>query len=178
MDEQHVVKRGLKHVVWNAFVEYLAVLAYFAPLFSVFAWHRRLILAQQGVPVSDYWVPLVEAAVLAKVVIVVDMLRLAHRLESKPLIFPTLYKTFVFSVAILGFGVLEHLVRGLLHHEGIRGDLDDLTSGGTYELLARCMVKLVALVPFFAFREVARIMGRGKLAAAFLRHSPSAALGA
>ena len=54
-----------------------------------FLWYRRLILAEYHVSYTHYWFPLIEAAVLAKVIMVGDILGLGRGLEHKPLILPT-----------------------------------------------------------------------------------------
>ena len=38
---------------------------------------------------------------------------------------------------------------------------------GKYELLARCLVTFVAFFPFFAFKELERVLGEGKIRTCF-----------
>jgi hypothetical protein len=40
---------------------------------------------------------------------------------------------------------------------------------GKDELLARCMIMFVAFIPFFAFEELERVLGEGKLSKLFFR---------
>jgi hypothetical protein len=114
-------------------------------------------------------VPLVEAAALAKVITVGDILRLNRGLKHKPLILPTLLRTVVFSVWVGSFRFLEETVRELLHGKGLMGGFEALASKGRYELLAGCLVMFVAFIPFFAFRELGRVLGEGKIRALFFR---------
>ena len=58
--------------------------------------------------VIEYWIDFV----LAKVIMVGDILRLGRGLEQKPLIVPTLHRTVVFSVWVGLFSVLEATVPG------------------------------------------------------------------
>jgi hypothetical protein len=128
-----------------------------------------LILAEYHVQYTNYWFPLIEAAVLAKVIMVGDLLRLGRGLEDKPLILPTLYRTVVFSVWVGLFNLLEATVRGLLHRQGLLGGFEAIASKGQYELLAGCVVTFVAFIPFFAFKEAERVLGEGTLLALFWR---------
>jgi hypothetical protein len=89
----------------------------------VFTWYLRFILDEFQISYLNYWVPPVEAAVLAKVIMVGDILRLARGVENKPSIFPTLYKAVMFSVWVGVFSVLEHTVGGVNHGKGLTGGL-------------------------------------------------------
>jgi hypothetical protein len=134
-----------------------------------FIWYRRLILDEYQVGYTHYWFPVMEAAVLAKVIMVGDLLRLGRGLEDKPLIVPTLYRTVVFSVWVGVFSLLEATVRGLLRGQGLMGGFEEIVSKGRYELLAWCVVTLVAFIPFFAFKELGRVLGESRLRALFWR---------
>jgi hypothetical protein len=169
MNETTLEHRDLKSRVVEEMRNYLVIFAYLAIFFAVFAWHRRLILQEEHQPITDFWVPVIEAAVLAKVILIFDLFGLGRGLEGKPLIVPTLFKTMVFGLGIAVFGLLEHTVEGLFHGEGIEGGVKDFEALGRYELLSRVLVKSFALVPFFACREVGRVLGKGRLAALFWR---------
>lgn len=67
------------------------------------------------------------------------------------------------------FHVLEYMVGGLLRGKGLIGGIEEITSRGKYELLARCMVVFFAFIPFFAFRELGRVLGEGKLRKLFFQ---------
>src|SRR5262245_55174788 len=148
-------------------VEYYLNFMYLAFFLVAFTWYRRLILAEYDIQFLEYWVPLIEAAVLAKVIIVGDLLGLGRGLENKPLIWPTFYRTVMFSVWVGVFSVLEETVRGLLHGQGLMGGVAELASKGRYELLAKCLVIFCAFIPIFAFKELERVLGEGKLRGLF-----------
>ena len=154
---------GWKRKVVDEMVEYYLNFVYLAFFLVAFAWYRRLILAEYDILYLNYWVPLVEAAVLAKVIMVGDMLRFGRGLERKPLLFPTLFRTVLFSVYVGVFSVLERTARGLLHGKGLTAGLADLASKGRNELLAECVVIFCAFVPFFAFKELEGVLGKDKL---------------
>ena len=166
---------GWKRKVVDEMVEYYFNFVYLAFFLVAFAWYRRLILAEYDILYLSYWVPLVEAAILAKVIMVGDLLRFGRGLERKPLLLPTLFRTVLFSVYVGVFSVLERTVRGLLHGEGLRGGLADLASKGRNELLAECVIIFCAFVPFFAFKELEGVLGADKLRDLFWRRGAPAA---
>ena len=160
-----------KPKIVHEMVEYFFNFVYLAFFLVAFTWYRRLILAEYAIPYSDYWMPLVEAAVLAKVIMVGDLMRLGQGLRRTPLLVPTLYRTVVFSALVGVFSVLEHTVSGLLHGKGLAEGLTELASKGRYELLARCVVIFGAFVPFFAFKELEGVVGQDKLRGLFWRRA-------
>ena len=85
-----------------------------AIFFGVFTTYRRLLLAHYGISYEDYGISVIRALVLGKVVLVAEALHLGRGFEEKPLIVPTLYKTFLFTVCVAVFDIAEALVRGLI----------------------------------------------------------------
>ncbi len=162
-------KAGWKQKIIHETIEYWINFIYLAVFFGMFTWYRRLILAEYQISYLHYGVGLIEAAVLAKVILLGDVLRLGRRLEEKPLIFPTLYKAVVFSIWVAVFGVLEHTISGFWHGKGLAGGFDELMSKGGDELLARCLVTFFAFIPFFAFKQLGRVLGEGKIRGLFFR---------
>jgi hypothetical protein len=157
----------------HEFRSYLIIFVYLALFFSVFAWHRRLILAEREISSSDYWLPLVEAAVLGKVVLILNLFRFGRRLEHHPLIVPVLFKTLIFGIGIALFALGERTVGGLVHGQGWLGGVREIAGMGRDELLSRILVKATALMPFIAFQELSRVLGPNRLAMLFFRDSGS-----
>jgi len=131
-----------KKKVVHEVIEYWINFGYLAFFLVAFIWYRLLVLAEYQVQYTDYWFPLIEAAVLAKVIMIGDYLRLGRGLEQKPLILPALYRTVMFSVWVGIFSVLEETVRGLVHGKGLASGVEEIASRGWYELLSRCVVIL------------------------------------
>jgi hypothetical protein len=136
-----------------------------------FTVHRRLVLAETGVTYLHYGIALIEALIIAKVILIGRMFGFSRKFEDKPLIVPVLYKSILFGLFVLLFGVVEHLVEGWFHKLGLLGGLYDIREIGAYELGARVLMLIVAFVPFFAFWEIGRVLGMPKLAAMFFSRS-------
>ena len=98
------------------------------------------------------------------------------RQENGPLIYSTVYKSFIFTLLVAVFHVLEHAIKGLVHGEGLAGAFAALRDRGIAELLALGLVYSCALLPFFALREIRRVLGERRLADLFFRSSASAGL--
>jgi len=148
--------------------------AYLTILFSVFTSYRRLILANYDITYSNWGISFIKALVLAKVIMVGSFLHFGRRLENKPLIFLTLFRSVLFTLWVALFALVESAIRGFLHGKGLAGALDHLLSEGTHEFFAKCLVVFVAFIPFFAFKELGRVFGKGIIWGLFFRKGPVA----
>jgi len=144
------------------------LIAFYLWLFlGSFTVYRRLIIAETGVAYLHYGVALVESLVIAKVILVGRLFGFTRRFEDKPLIVPVLYKAILFGILVLAFGIVERIVEGWIHEEGLLAGLRKLGDLGTYEIGARVLMLIVAFVPFFAFWELGRVLGWHRLSAMF-----------
>jgi hypothetical protein len=162
---------GWKRKIVDEMGDYVLNFVYLAFFLVAFGWYRRLILAEYAISYVSYWVPLVEAAILAKIIMVGDLLHLGRGLQRTPLLVPTLYRTVVFSALVGVFSILEHTVRALFHGQGVTDGLAELAGKGRYELLATCVMIFGAFVPFFAFKELEGVMGKDTLRGLFWRRA-------
>ena len=169
MDDKNKAQVGWKQKLVSELIDYWIVVVYLACFFGVFTWQRRFILAEYQISYGHYWVSVLEALVLAKVILIGDMVRLGRRFDDKPLMVPTLYKAVVFSLWVGVFSVLEHTIGGLLRGQGLAGGVAELMQKSKYELLARCLITFVAFIPFFAFKELGRVLGEDKMRTLFFR---------
>ena len=137
----------------------------------LFTSYRKLFLAYHGISYEDYGISVIRALVLAKVVLVAEALHLGRGFEEKPLIVPTLYKTFLFTVCMAVVDIAEVLVRDLIGGLGPMGAVDELMTRFNYEWLSRALVVFFAFIPLFAVRELRRVLGAGVINIFFRRRS-------
>jgi len=169
MTKPNEKRRGWKEKLFLEMVAYWINVAYLTILFAVFTSYRRLILANYDISYSNWGVSLIKAMVLAKVIMVGSVFQFGRSLENKPLIFLTLIKSIVFTLWVAIFAVAESAIRGFLHGKGLAGALDHLLSEGTQEFYSKCLVVFVAFIPFFAFKELSRVFGKGIIWGLFFR---------
>ena len=144
-----------------------AIALYLALMLEALFSYRSLTLSESGITAFHYGVAVIEALVLAKVIMIGQALRLGKGLEDKPLIVSVLVKTLLFGAFVALFSMIEHVIEGLVHHDTWAVIAHQLFAGGRDEILARTLVIIVAFIPFFAFSEVDRVLGQGKLFALF-----------
>ena len=165
--ERNARVAGLKERAIEELKLFWIIALYLWVFLGSFTIYRRLIVAETGATYLHYGMALIEALIVAKVILIGRMFGFTRRFEDKPLIVPVLYKSFLFGLLVLLFGVVEHLVEGWVHKEGLVGGVHDISDIGAYELGARMLMLIVAFVPFFAFAELGRVLGAQKLSAMF-----------
>ncbi len=147
-------------------------------LFGLFLLHESIVLAQHGIAFTRYGVALVNAWILAKVMLVAEDLNIARGFEGKPLIYPVLYKSVVFGIVFLVFGVAEEILIGLWQGKAVADSIPAIGGGSPIGILSLALILSFALIPYFAFREVGRAIGESELRALFFSRRFRCVLGA
>jgi hypothetical protein len=161
--------RSLKERAMEELRMYWVIAVYLAVMLAALTWYRRLVLAESGVSYFHYWVAVIEALIFAKVILIGQALGLGRRFEGSRLIMSVLFKSLIFSTFMALFTVIEHLIEGLVHREPWGQIAAGLVRIDKTEILARTVMMIVTLIPFFAFWEVDRIMGEHRLFQLFFR---------
>jgi hypothetical protein len=153
--------------------------AYLFVTLGSFILYRRLILADAGVPYLNYGIAVIESMVIAKVILIGHALKIGTRYESRPLAVSVAYKTALFGLVVIAFGLVERIVKGLLHYHSLLEALRHVGDAGIYELLGRVLIMTICFVPMFAFWELSRTIGGERLKSLFLsaRDSETATAG-
>jgi hypothetical protein len=135
------------------------VFLYLALVFGVFALHQFVVLANNGMSYTFYGASLINAAILAKIMHVAEAFHFGERFEDKPLAYPILYKSVAFGLLLVVAYVVEKVVVGLLRGHSLAESRPELGGGTLAGLAAVAVIMCVALVPFFAFKEIRRSLG-------------------
>ncbi len=160
-------KRIEKRLV-NETKEYAVIAGYFAFFLLSLTTYRKLVLAEYDIGYYEYGWALVQAMILAKVVLLGEVVHLGNRFDHRPLVLATFWKSMAFAVLAAVLVSAEHTVSALIHHRPVAGEFQ-LSGGHGQEMIARFQLMVVAFVPFFAFRELARAIGDESLSAVLFR---------
>jgi hypothetical protein len=154
---------SLKHKAVMELKLFAVISAYLFITLSAFTIHTAMVAATHAINPAQFGYNAVEALILGKVILIGDALRIGKRFSSRPVIVATLYNALAFSIFIFIFSVLEHLVEGLIHREGLSEIVQKLVQKGTEVILARAGIMFLTFIPFFALWEVGRTMGEGRM---------------
>jgi hypothetical protein len=168
-DRLKQVNRSLKVKAVSEFKQFLVIFFYLWILFALFACHQSIVLAQHHVDYKPYGFAFVNAFVLAKVMLVAEKLNLGQKLRHRPLLFPILYKSIIFALILITFEVAEEVAVGLFKGKTIIESIPSIGGGSLIGVVTVAIIISVSLIPFFVYREVDRVIGRGKLRAILLK---------
>lgn len=169
-DEGSNKKRtGWKQKLLDEVKEYWIIVLYLAIFFGVFTNYRRLILAHYQIVYHAYMIGVIKALVLAKVVLILESLHVVRGFKDRPLIVPTLFKAFLFTVCVGLFNAIESMTGSFIHGRNLMGAVDELVSQYNYEWLAGAVVVFFAFIPFFAVRELGQVLGEGTISKLFFQ---------
>lgn len=162
-------KRTFKQRILHNFREFLAMFLYLWVLFALFTYHEAIVLARHHIDYKPFGLAFINAFVLAKVMLVAEELRVGTRFRKRAPIFPVLHKSLVFAVIFICFNVAEEILIGLWKGQTIAQSIPRIGGGSPAGVVTAALIITVALVPFFAFRELSRVMGKGVLGALLLK---------
>ncbi len=90
--------------------EILPATIFFLILFHLVSMTKNLILSEHSIPLSHSATATILALVVAKVILIADTLPTMKSFADKPLIYPTLWRTFLYSFLVAIVQYLEELV--------------------------------------------------------------------
>jgi hypothetical protein len=166
----HPKAQAIKQKTVHEFKDFVAISIYLAFFFCALATYSMVLLRKYDVSYVNYSFAIINALVVAKVLLIGDMAHLGRSSETKPLYLTVLHKSVVFTLLVVAFHFLEEVVKRIIHHEpngtvihNIRWD----------DLGAKSLIVFAVFLPLFAFRELRRVLGEDTFYALF--RSPGAA---
>lgn len=128
---------------------------------------KAAVLHGHGVSFVPWGLAVVKAVLLAKFLMLGGMMRIGRGYTDRPLIWPTLYKSFVFLVFLVVLTIIEEIVVGLFHHQSVAASLGDLFGARLQETLAGYLIMLLLLIPLAAIHVLNEALGEGTLTRMF-----------
>lgn len=157
------LKLSLRKRVWREFLKFAVIFAYLWLLLAIFDVFQSIVLAEHGLNYRAQGFAFVNALMLAKVMLLGEEARLGRRFENRALIYPIMYKSLIFSILLMSMHIAERIIMGVIDGKDIAAAIDELQEVHLRIILSSAAVIFVALIPFFAFKELARVIGEGVL---------------
>jgi hypothetical protein len=109
-DEQSKGAHSLTAKAVEEFRRFVVLFFYLWVLFAMFVLNQSIVLREEGIPFIAQGVALVNALVLAKVMLLFEAFDPGRWLRRRPLIYPILYESFLLTVLFLVVYVLEKVI--------------------------------------------------------------------
>ena len=155
----------------HEFQQFVGIFLYLAFYFCSITTYRVLLLKEFHALYFNYSFALVNAFVFAKVILIGEYAHLGRKCEAKPLLLSSVYKAFFFSLLIISFHYLGEGIKRAVHGANITGAFYEMSLD---LLLARSLLIFATFIPFFAFRELRRVLGEDTFRNLFFRSGATA----
>lgn len=150
---------------------------FFFLAFQLIAFTQALMLEQYGIQVVTFVKATVAALIVAKVVLVADLMPFINRFPEKPLIYNVVWKTTIYVVAALLVRYVEHLFDFLGEAGGLVQAHHALMEQVVWPHFWAIQIWLLVLfLMYCALRELIRTLGPESVRRIFLGGSEPAAI--
>jgi hypothetical protein len=157
---------ALKQKAVHELKQFVGISVYLAFFFCAVMTYRMLLLHEFQDSWLNYSFALINALVIAKVILIGEYAHLGKKYEASPLWLSSLYKALLFGLLVFGFHFVEEVIKKLLHGGNLAGVFHDMHAD---DMLAQSLVVFCTFIPFFAFRELRRVLGEETLQGLFLQ---------
>jgi hypothetical protein len=172
MERESILNKVLDRIVERSLDEgkqLLWIVIYFWLLFGVFTVFRSLVLNEQNLIYHEGFA-IINAWLLAKVVLTAEFFQVADNLKHKPLIYPIVFKSGVFCVILMCFYIVEEMLVGIWHGKTMMESFPPIGGGSWKGTVVVGSILFLGLIPFFAYRELARALGKDELHSLIFKH--------
>ena len=165
----HKVTAWLKEEI----IEVIPPAIFFIITFHIIAITRALMLEHYHIKVATAASATIAALVVAKVVLIADMLPFINRFPEKPLIYNTVWKTFIYILAALLVRFLEHWLPLLWKYASLPEATRHLWQHVEWSHFWAIHIWLLVLFfVYCGFRELVRALGSREVIDMFFRRKP------
>jgi hypothetical protein len=137
---------------------------FFFVTFNVIAVTRALMLEQYGITVPSFAAATIGALIVAKVILIVDLLPFVNRYPDKPLVYNVAWKTLIYVLAALLVRYVEHLISFARKHDSLLEANRHLLAEVIWPHFWAVQIWLALLLLIYcALRELARSLGGARV---------------
>jgi hypothetical protein len=140
----------------------LWIFVYLWVLLGLFSIHKSFVLNEPNLLFHQGFA-FINAWLLAKVMLTAEMFHVAENLDQKPLIYPIVLKSAIYSIILMSFYLIEETLIGMWHGKTATESIPDIGGGSLRGILVVGLVMFVVLMPFFALKEISRAIGDDNL---------------
>jgi len=151
-------KPTLKEKVIQEAKKFAGLFVYLWVVFTVLLVHEWIVLSENHIGFTFYGLAAINAVVMAKIMLLADKTRFFERFKGMPLVYPILYKAAAFTTLLFAAYVLEEMLMGGISGRGFLASVPHVGSG-PMGALGLWLIFCVALIPYFAFREIEQAVG-------------------
>jgi hypothetical protein len=157
--------QGVKHLIH----ELIPPVTFFFVAFQLLAFTRALMLKQYGIEAMAFMEATISALVVAKVVLLTDLLPFINRFPGRPLIYNIAWKTLIYLLAALAVRCLEAFIHFYRQQGLILGATRHMLDEIVWPHFWAIQIWLTVLLMLYCtMHELGRALGRDRMRELFL----------
>ncbi len=154
------ILKWIMHEILNV----LPAVIFFFVAFSVINFTTDLMVKKEGITIARLPTIAIGALIVGKVLLVIDNLPFINAFSNKPLIYNTLWKTFVYTLGALAFRFAELLVPLISTHGNLPTAYEHFLNESDWPRFWAVQIWVALLFFFFALsRELTRAIGADRM---------------
>lgn len=165
--DKATIKEKAQHELRN----YALVSGYLFVCFAVLWFYETTWSGDTGV-MANLTAVAVKALVLGKFILIGEAVGVGSRAQAPHLLGSIVGKSLQFLVLLILLTIAEELLVGRYHGVPFGQTLDEFERHSVLQMLAKCLLALLILLPLIATKEFSRTLGPGKLQALLLGSRP------
>ncbi len=177
MGSKHSSTKAVGRKLGHEMLELGLIFAYLYVCLGTIILYKMTILHGQGIDYEPYGLAAIKAFLLAKFILIGHAAKVGDRYRRRRFIFVVAYKSFVFLLILLVLSIIEEAIVAVIHGRPISASVVDVAGGTLPETLASCLIMLLILIPYLAFRELSEVLGEGRLRQILLDYRTGSAHG-
>ena len=155
---------SLKQKAVHELEDFAAISLYLALFFCAVVTYGTVLLGKFEISYYAYGSALINALVIAKVILIGEYAHLGRNQETRSLFQSALIKALLFTVLVFCFHVLEDVIKQLVHGDTIASAFHEMHLD---TFAARSLLVFSVFIPLFGFRELRRVLGEEKFKSIF-----------
>jgi hypothetical protein len=152
---------GFREKIWREIKNFAVIFLYVWVFDGLFTLHKALILDHPFL--SGQIFAFINAFVLAKIILILEIMKVGEVFPSKPPVVRIALKAALFGLLLLAFSVLEESLTGWFHGRTFGQSISEIGGGRLEGMLIVAIIIAVALVPYLICQEIGRAVGNEKL---------------
>src|SRR5580658_2267661 len=129
--------------------EFAIIAAYLYICFTALLYLKSTILQAHGIAFAPFALAAAKALICAKFVLIGRAFHVGERFNARPLIWPTLYRSFAFLVLLWVLNAIEEIAVGYFHQRSVADSIAEIGGGTPDQVIATSIVVLLIFIPFF-----------------------------
>ena len=135
---------------------YALVAGYLYVCFAALLLYRAALLQQDGLAALPHGFAVIKALVIGKFLLIGDAVGLGQRVTTATLASRIAIRSLLYFALLLVLTMIEELVVGLVHGRTVAQIAAELNGQSPQEILAKCLIMLLVLIPLIAFQQLRR----------------------